>query len=219
MRIFWHLVRRDLALRFARPGEIFLPMLFFLLACILFPFAVGPDQQILARTAGGILWVAAALAALLPVDHLFEADRADGTLDQLAARGLALEQVALARWLAHWLSFAPALLLSALVGALLLKLPEAILGRALLGLALGTPALAALAVMAAALTTGIRAGGGLAGLIILPLLLPVLIFGAGLLDPFANPEEALRLLAASALLAVAACPFAAGAALRGALDA
>ena len=90
MRIFWHLVRRDLALRFARPGEIFLPMLFFLLACILFPFAVGPDQQILARTAGGILWVAAALAALLPVDHLFEADRADGTLDQLAARGLAL---------------------------------------------------------------------------------------------------------------------------------
>ncbi len=214
---FLKLVRRDLALGFSRPATLLMPVMFFLLACILFPFAIGPDARLLARTAGGVLWVAAALAALLPVETLFEGDRADGTLDQLASRGLSMELVATARICAHWLGFAPALMVAALIGSVLLKLPADLLARAILGLALGTPALAALGAAAAALTAGLK-GGGLAGLIMLPLLVPVLIFGAGMLDPMADADSALRLLAASSLIALAAGPFAAGAALRSAIS-
>ncbi len=205
--IVWTLVRRDLALALRRPGAALLPVVFFILVAALFPFAVGPDARLLARIAPGILWVAALLASLLPVETLVAPDVADGTLDQVAVRGIALETWAAARLVAHWAAFALPLLLALPVAGVLLGLPD--LGVLAAGLALGTPALAALALLAASLTATLRGGGALAGLIVVPLALPVLIFGVGAAAP-----GALKLLAASSLVLVALTPFAAAAALR-----
>ncbi len=210
------LVARDLSLGWERPAARLLPVVFFLIVAILFPFGIGPDARLLARVAGGVMWVSALLAALLPIDTLFEGDRADGTLDQLVSRGVAPETLAAARLAGHWLSFGPPLLIAAPLGALLLGLPAEALPRLLVGLLFGTPALAALGIVAAALTTGLRGAGALAGLMVLPLAVPVLIFGSGLLTPDAG--GALKLLAASSLLLVAVAPFAAGAALRAGLE-
>ena len=218
MSAFAAILARDLALRFRGGGGVMLPLIFFVLVAVLFPFAVGPDPALLARIAGGVMWVAALLAALLPVDSLFEPDRADGTLDQYAARGLPLEIVVLARTLGHWLAFAPLLLLTCIMTSAMLNLPTERLPLLLAGLALGTPALAALGVLAAALTTGLRGAGGLSGLLVLPLALPILIFGAGLLTAGPGEAAAVKLLAASSLFLCAVTPFAAAAALRAALD-
>jgi heme exporter protein B len=212
------LIGRDLSLRFGRWGGVALPVLFFLLVASLFPFAVGPEPRLLARIAGGIMWVAALLAALMPVDTLFEPDRADGTLDQLAARQVPFEIVAAARMTSHWLAFGPLLLLTVPLAAALLNLPAAAMMALLVGLAIGTPALAALGTVAAALTAGLRGAGALAGLLVLPLALPVLIFGAGAMGEGPMAAGALKLLAAASLFLVALSPFAAGAALRGSLE-
>lgn len=212
------LVGRELALRFGRWGGVVLPLLFFLLVASLFPFAVGPEPRLLARIAGGIMWVAALLAALMPIDTLFEPDRADGTLDQLAARHVPFEIVATARMISHWLAFGPLLLLTVPVAAALLALPAAAMLPLIVGLAVGTPALAALGTVAAALTTGLRGAGALAGLLVLPLALPVLIFGAGAMGDGPAVAGALKLLGASSLFLVALSPFAAGAALRASLE-
>jgi heme exporter protein B len=210
------LVLRELRLA-ATGGRALLPLIFFLLVAALFPFAVGPDAPLLARTGGGALWMAALLAALLPVDRLVEPDRAGGVLDQLAVRGIGDETVALAKLAGHWLSFGPPLMLAALPAAALMKLPADVLWRLEFGLAAGTPGLAALALIVAALTAGLRTTGALAGLLMLPLAVPVLIFGAGMIEPGGN-AGALKLLAATSLLLVAICPFAAGAAIRAARD-
>jgi heme exporter protein B len=212
------LVARDLALRFSRWGGVALPLLFFLLVASLFPFALGPEPKLLARIAGGIMWVAALLAALMPIDTLFEPDRADGTLDQLAARGLSFEAVAASRIASHWLAFGPPLLITVPLAAALLNLPADVMPPLLIGLALGTPALAALGVVAAALTTGLRGAGALAGLLVLPLALPVLIFGAGAMGEGPAAAGAFKLLGAASLFLVALSPFAAGAALRASLE-
>ncbi len=206
--IFWTLVRRDLTL-LARSPALWTPVIFFVLVAALFPFAVGPDARLLARIAPGVVWVAALLAALLPVDTLVAPDVEDGTLDQLASRSIAMETVAAARIVAHWLGFALPLLAALPVAGVLLGIDAAAGWRVALGLLLGTPALAALAVVAAALTAGLRGGGALAGLIVLPLALPVLIFGVG-----SESVGALKLLAAASLVIVAVAPFAAGAAMR-----
>jgi heme exporter protein B len=210
------LVLRELRLA-ASGGHAVLPLIFFLLVATLFPFAVGPDPALLARTGGGILWTAALLAALLPVDRLVEPDRASGVLDQLAVRGIPEEMVALAKLAGHWLSFGPLLMLAALPAAALMKLPEAILWKLELGLLAGTPGLAALGLIVAALTSGLRTTSALAGLLMLPLAVPILIFGAGMIEP-GGGEGALKLLAAVSLLLVAIAPFAAGAAMRAARD-
>ena len=205
------LVAREVQGAFARGGAL-LPVLFFLLVATLFPFAVGPDRNLLAAVGGGALWTAALLAALLPVERLVEPDRASGVLDQLAARGIAEEAVALAKLLGHWLSFGPPLLLAALPAAALLKLPGATLLRLELGLLLGTPGLAALGLMTAALTAGLRGAGAVAGLLMLPLAAPLLIFGAGMLRT-GQDASAPKLLAAASLALVALAPFVAGAAI------
>jgi heme exporter protein B len=192
------LVARDLALRFSRWGGVVLPLLFFLLVASLFPFALGPEPALLARIAGGIMWVAALLAALMPIDTLFEPDRADGTLDQLASRGVPFEVVAAARIASHWLAFGPPLLATLPLAAALLNLPAEVMPPLLIGLALGSPALAALGVVAAALTTGLR--------------------GAGAMGEGPATAGALKLLAAASLFLVALSPFAAGAALRASLE-
>ena len=210
------LVLRELRLAFSG-GNAVLPLIFFLLVATLFPFAVGPDRALLARTGGGALWMAALLAALLPVDRLVEPDRASGTLDQLAARGVPEEIVAAAKLAGHWLSFGPPLMAAAVPAAALMKLPGDALLRLELGLLAGTPGLAALTLIVAALTAGLRSTGALAGLLMLPLAVPILIFGAGMSDASAG-AGALKLLAAASLLLVAIAPFAAGAAIRAARD-
>jgi len=208
------LVRRELRLA-ATGGAALLPLIFFLLVATLFPFAVGPDGPLLARTGGGALWMAALLAALLPVDRLIEPDRAAGVLDQLALKGLAEESVAAAKLAGHWLAFGPPLMLAAIPGAALMKLPGTVLVRLELGLLIGTPGLAALTLGVAALTAGLRRGGALAGLLMLPLAVPLLIFGAALLD---DRPGALQWLGAVSLLFVAGAPFVAGAAIRAGRD-
>jgi len=210
------LVLRELRLA-ATGGSAFLPLVFFLLVATLFPFAVGPDLPLLARTGGGALWMAALLAALLPVDRLVEPDRASGVLDQLALRGVSEESIALAKLVGHWLSFGPPLMLAALPAAALMKLPQPVLLRLELGLLAGTPGLAALSLIVAALTAGLRGTAALAGLLMLPLAVPILIFGAGMIEPGGN-AGALKLLAAASLLLLAIAPFAAGAAIRAARD-
>ncbi|HYJ51640.1 MAG TPA: heme exporter protein CcmB [Allosphingosinicella sp.] len=210
------LILRELRLSVAG-GAAALPLVFFLLVATLFPFAVGPDGPLLARTGGGALWMAALLAALLPVDRLVEPDRAAGVLDQLALRSIGEETVACAKLAGHWLSFGPPLMLAALPGAALLKLPPETLIRLEIGLLIGTPGLAALTLGVAALTAGLRRGGALAGLLALPLAVPLLIFGAGYLER-GNESGALQLLGAVSLLLVAGAPFAAGAAIRAGRD-
>jgi heme exporter protein B len=210
------LVGRELRLS-ARGGAAVLPLIFFLLVATLFPFAVGPDAPLLARTGGGALWMAALLAALLPVERLVEPDRASGYLDQLVIRGIGEEMVAASKLLAHWLSFGPPLMLAAVPAAALMKLPGDVLLRLEVGLLVGTPGLAALTLVTSALTAGLRRGGALAGLLMLPLAVPILIFGAGLIER-GNETGALQLLGAVSLLLVAGAPFAAGAAMRVARD-
>lgn len=201
----------------ASGGAAMLPLVFFLLVATLFPFAVGPDAPLLARTGGGSLWMAALLAALLPVDRLVEPDRASGVLDQLAVRGVSEENVATAKLIAHWLSFGPLLMLAAVPAAALMRLPSEVLLRLELGLLIGTPGLAALTLMVAALTAGLRSGAMLSGLMLLPLAVPLLIFGAGYVGE-GGETGALKLLAAVSILLVAAAPFVSGAAIRAARD-
>jgi heme exporter protein B len=193
-------------------GPAWLPVAFFLLVATLVPFAVGPDARLLGRIAAGILWIAALTAALLPVERLVEPDRADGILDQLAVRGIADESVAAAKIIGHWLAFGPLLLASAVIGAALLRLPSDQLAHLLVALAIGSLALAALAVAVAALTAGLARSGALAGLLLLPLAIPLLIFGAAASGD--SSSGALLLEGAVALLLVAGSPFVAGAAIR-----
>ena len=206
------LIARDV--RRAIGGAAWLPVGFFLLVATLVPFAVGPDARLLERIGGGALWIAALTAALLPIERLVEPDRADGVLDQLALHGLAEESVAAAKIAAHWLTFAPLLLLAAVPGSALLGLGADALRNTLVALAVGTPGLAALAVAVAALTAGLPRAGALAGMLLLPLAVPLLIFGASAAgDGGAGP---LLLEAATSLILFAGAPFVAGAAIRAA---
>ena len=199
-------------IRRAAGGGAWLPVIFFLLVATIVPFAVGPDAQLLGRIGSGAMWIAALTAALLPIERLVEPDRADGVLDQLAVRGISGEEIALAKITAHWLTFGPPLLIAAFPASALLGLDSEALGRTLLTLAIGTPALAALAVAVASLTAGLRGSSALGGLLLLPLAVPLLIFGAAA----AGDAEAgaLKLQAAVALFILVGAPFVAGAALR-----
>ncbi|EQB13307.1 heme exporter protein CcmB [Sphingobium lactosutens] len=215
MRLLWLLIRRDLRLAWAS-GGMWLPVAFLLLVASLFPFAVGPDAALLARTGGGMLWIAALLASLLPVDRLIAPDVQAGVLDQLAARDIGEEWIILARLLAHWIGFGPPLMLATVPAAALLKLDAAAMARLELGLLVGTPGLAALGLLVATLTAGLRSSGALAGLLALPLAVPLLIFGAGTMSD--GSGAAFKFLAAASLLLVAITPFAGGAALRAGRD-
>ena len=204
------LILRDV--RRAIGGAAWLPIGFFLVVATLVPFAVGPDPRLLERIAAGGLWIAALTAALLPIERLIEPDRANGVLDQLAIRGITEEAIGAAKVVGHWLTFGPLLLLAALPSSFILGIAPGALGRSLIALAVGTPALAALAVMVAALTAGLPRAGALAGVLLLPLAVPLLIFGAGAAGDATS--GALLLEAAVSLLLVAASPFVIGAAVR-----
>ena len=210
------IVLRDLRRAWAGGGALW-PVAFFLLTAILFPFAVGPDGALLARIGGGVIWAAALLAALLPVERLVAPDVEAGVIDQYAVREVPLALVAFAKIVAHWLGFAPPLMLAAVIAAGLLDLSGATLARVEIGLAIGTPGLAALAVTTGALVAGLRSGSAVAGLVMLPLAVPLLIFGAGALDPVGG-AGAFKLLGAVSLVLVAGAPFVAGAAMRAGME-
>lgn len=193
-------------------GSAWLPVAFFLLVATIVPFAIGPDARLLARIGGGALWIAALTAAMLPVERLIEPDRADGVLDQLALTGTTEEAVGAAKMVGHWLTFGPLLLIAAVPGSFLVGLDGPGLARSLISLAIGTPALAALAVAVASLTAGLPRAGALAGLLMMPLAVPLVIFGAAATGD--GESAALKLEAAVALLSVAGAPFVTGAAIR-----
>ena len=212
------IVLRDVRRAYAGGGAT-LTVAFFLLVAVLFPFAIGPDHGLLARVGGGVIWAAALLAALIPVERLVAPDLESGVLDQFAVRGVSMAAVAAAKILAHWLAFAPPLMLAAVIAAGLLDLSPPTLGLVEAGLAIGTPGLAALAVATGALVAGLRGGSAVAGLVMLPLAVPLLIFGAGAsADVVGGGAGALKLLAAVSLLLVAGAPFVAGAAMRAGME-
>jgi heme exporter protein B len=221
MRAVVGLIRRDLALARRNAGDTFAAVAFFLLACGLFPFGVGPDPNVLARIAPGVVWVAALLATLLPLDRLLGADYDDGTLDQLLVSGLHPAAVAAAKTAVHWLATALPLLLAAPLGAIMLNLPIGAIPVLVAALAMGMGVLSLLGTAGAALTLGARRGGVLLPLLVLPLAIPALIFGAAAveaatLDLPAAPH--LAMLAAMLAAALPLAPLAAGAALRSAAE-
>lgn len=213
---FFPLLARDLRLLVSggRRGGATLPVLFFLAVAMLFPFAVGPDAPVLARTGGGVIWVAALLAAILPLDRLIEPDLELGFFDQWALRGISEEALCAIRVLAHWLSFGPPLMLAAVPASALVGIDGDKLRIVELGLLAGTPGLAALGVTVAALTAGLRGGAALGGLLVIPLAVPLLVFGAGSLAT--GGESGIALTAAVSLVLLAIAPFAGGAAIRAA---
>src|SRR5690625_3547001 len=211
------LLRRDVALALAQGGGGGVGLAFFALTALLVPLGIGPEPETLARIAGGVLWIAALLAALLSLDRIFQADWEDGSLDQLMLAPMALEQVVLVKAVAHWLTSAlPMVLIAPLLG-LMLQLPVSTLAVLTGAMLLGTPALSLVGAVGAAITVGIRRGGLLLSVLVLPLYLPTLIFGARAMERALmalDPAPVLALLAAVSLLAAALSPFAAAAALR-----
>lgn len=216
MIAFAALLQRDVRLATRAGGSALLALAFFAAVATLVPFGIGSDPKLLARVAGGVLWVAAVLASLLALDRLFQADHEDGSLDLLALSPLSLEGIAAAKMAAHWLTTGLPLTVLSPVLALLFELPPRTYPALVGSLFVGTPAVSAIGGIAAALTLGIRRGGLLLPLLVLPLLTPIVIFGAGVvlasLDQLAN--GAIWLLAALSLAAVLLSPFVAAAALR-----
>jgi len=215
------LLRRDLAQFFpfagaSASGGAALPVVFFVAVAMLYPFAVGPDANLMARTGGGVVWIAALLAAILPLEKLVARDIELGFFDQLKLRGVTEEAMMAVRLVAHWLSFGPPLVLATVPAAALLKIEGETLSILLLGLVVGTPGLAAIGLIIAALTASLRAGAALSGLLLIPLALPILIFGAGALAR--QDQVSLGFVAAISLALVALAPFAAGAAIRAARE-
>lgn len=218
IRVIGALLWRDLRnlLSGGGRGGPSLPLLFFIAVAMLFPFAVGPDPQLLARTGGGVVWIAALLAAILPLDRLVAPDVELGTFDQLALRGVSEELAMAIRLVAHWLSFGPLLLLATVPASALLGLENETTRMLLLGLLAGTPGLAAIGLIISALTATLRGGAALAGLLLVPLAVPILIFGAGSLAR--GDMTGIALAGAISLGLAALAPFAAGAAIRSARE-
>lgn len=211
------LLRRDLMLAFRHRGELANPLLFFVIVVTLFPLGVGPESATLSRIAPGILWVAALLASLLSLETIFRSDFDDGSLEQMLLSPHPAALLAATKVLVHWLvTGVPLILLSPLLGVLL-HLPGDAMGALLASLALGTPVLSLVGAIGVALTVGLRRGGILLALLILPLYTPVLIFGA---SAVANAAAGLPvagqlyLLAALLILALTLAPLAIAAALR-----
>ena len=211
------LLVRDLKLAIRAGGGFGLGLAFFLIVTVLVPFGVGPEGGTLARIAPGILWVGALLACLLSLDRIFALDFEDGSLDLLATAPIPLEGVVTMKAAAHWLTTGLPLTLAAPVFGVLLNLPEAGFGWLTLSLALGTPALSVIGTFGAALTVGLKRGGLLMSLLVLPLYVPTLIFGAEVSRRGAEGMETATpalLLAGITAAAVALLPFASAAAIR-----
>ena len=221
MAAFFGLFRRDLRLSLRQGGDTGLVLAFFVLTVVLFPFGVGPEPEVLARVAPGILWVAALLAALLSLDRLFLPDYEDGGLDLVALSPLPLELAALAKCAAHWVATGLPLALISPALALVVDLEPRAIATLVASLLIGTPALSLIGGVAAALTLGARRQGVLLSLLVLPLYVPPLVFGTSAVEASAlgmEPRVDLLLLSALTLAALPLCPWATAAALRQALE-
>ncbi len=214
-------VRRDLRLAWRRKADVLGTVFFFIIVVSLFPLGIGPETALLRTIAPGILWVAALLATMLSLNRLFAADYADGSLEQLAIAPQPLALTTLGKIIALWISTGLPLVILAPILGLQFDLPQGALLTMILALLIGTPILAALGAIGAGLTLGLRGGGVLLALLILPLYIPVLIFGAGAVETVTHgtsPSGHLSLLAAGLILSLAFAPWASAVALRIALD-
>jgi len=217
MSEFFALIRRDLVLAHRQGSAATSVAVFFILTVTLFPLGIGPESALLGTVASGVIWVAALLATMLSLDRLFQSDFEDGSLDVIALSPLPLELVALAKTLAHWLSTGLLLVaLSPLLG-LLMQLDGTAYLTLIAAMALGTPTLSLFGSIGAALTVGVKRGGVLVSLLVIPLYIPVLIFGVGAVDAAADgltQRPHLLMLAALFLFSVVLSPIASAAALR-----
>jgi heme exporter protein B len=221
MAAFSGLFRRDLRLALRQGGDAGLVLGFFVLSVVLFPLGVGPEPVILQRVGAGIVWVAALLSTLLSLDRLFEADHQDGGLEQLALSSLPLELTVLAKCAAHWVATGLPLTLTSPFLALFIDIEPAAIPILALSLLLGTPALSLIGSVPAALTLGARRQGIVLSILVLPLYVPPLIFGAGAVEASVagiGGRAYLLILGALSLAALALCPWASAAALRQALE-
>ena len=217
MSVFTTVLARDLRLALRQSADSLTVVAFFALATVLFPFGVGPEANVLARIAGGILWVTALLAALLSLDRVFTVDYEDGTLDQLILSGESLTLVVLAKVAAHWLTTGVPLIIMSPILAVTLHLPTEGYVPLVLALLLGTPTVSLVGATGAALVLGTRRGGVLLSLLVLPLYIPVLIFGTAAVEAAVTGQSAnpmLMVLGGLAILALSLSPWATAAALR-----
>ena len=217
MKRFFSLVRRDVSLAFRQGSASTMVVMFFVLTVTLFPLGVGPEANILQRISSGVIWVAAMLASMLSLDRLFQADFEDGSLDLLTLGALPLELTVLAKCLAHWLTTGRPLIFIAPVLGVLLHLEPSGYVTLLITMLLGTPVLSLIGAIGAALTVGVRRGGVLLSLLVIPLYIPVLIFGVGAIDAaIGGLTERPHILVLAAMLSgsIALCPWAAAAALK-----
>jgi len=221
MSAFFALIARDLRLAIRNGGDVLTLILFFVIIGVVVPFAVGPDQGLLARLAPGVVWIAAFLSMLLGLDRLFRADHDDGTLILLRQADLPFSAVVGAKVIAHWLIAAVPLILASPILAVLMAMDLPSFWRTLLSLVVGTPALAAFGAIGAAVTVSIRRGGLIAPVLIAPLAIPVLIFGVGAISTGIGPDQtgaATLFLAAISLTSLAIAPFAAALAISSGED-
>jgi heme exporter protein B len=218
---FMSVLKRDLHLATRQGMDNMMVVMFFVLAVILFPFGVGPEPNILARIAAGVIWVAALLASMLSLERLFQTDYEDGSLELLTLSPIALEVIVLAKITAHWLTTGLPLIVAAPLLAVLLNMNTEGFPMLIVALLLGTPSLSLIGAVGAALILGSRRGGVLLALLILPLYIPVLIFGVSAVDAVMGGLESkaqLLIMGAFLLGALPLCPWAAAAGVRQAIE-
>ena len=221
LKTLYCVIRRDLLLVFRRRADVLTTLFFFVIVCTLFPLGVGPDKALLRTMAPGIVWVAALLASMLALGRLFELDYADGTLEQMSLSSEPLSVIVIGKVIAHWLVSGFLLILAAPLLAVQFDLPRESILVLVYSLLIGTPILSLIGAIGAALTLGVRGGGVLLSLLILPLYIPVLIFGAGAVGAEASglgSEAHLLLLGGLLAGAAALTPWATAVALRIALE-
>ncbi|GLP97713.1 heme exporter protein CcmB [Paraferrimonas sedimenticola] len=216
-KAFYTVLKRDIQIAIRHQGDIFNPILFFIIVVTLFPLGIGPEANTLTRIAPGVIWVAALLASLLSLERLFKADHADGSLEQMMLSPQPLALMALAKVLAHWILTGVPVILVAPLLAVLLHLDENSYGALIATLALGTPVLSLIGAIGVALTVGLRKGGVLLSLLVLPLYIPVLIFATSAMDAASlnNPYDGhLAIIGAMLAGSLTLAPIAIGASLR-----
>lgn len=219
--MFYQIVKRDIKISWVGGSTSSMVVAFFIIVVTLFPLGVGPEQNMLARIAIGVIWVAALLACLLSLDRIFQADYEDGSLDQYALSPISLEMVVMAKALAHWVTTSvPLIIITPLLG-ILMNMNDAAFMPLIYAMVVGTPALSLIGTIGAALTVSLRRGGVLLSLLILPLYVPVLIFGVMAVDALVmggGGNAPLLFLGAFTLFSLAITPWASAAAVRLALD-
>ena len=218
---FWTLLKRDLRLAFRHRNELLNPLFFFMLVVMLFPLGTSPDKPLLITMAPGVIWVAALLASMLSLDSLFRADFDDGTLEQMLVSPHPLSVLVLAKILAHWMVTGLPMILLAPLLAIFMYLPEDGIGILMLTLAIGTPILSLIGAIGMGLTVGLRRGGMLLSLLVLPLYIPILIFSANAVDASLADMSVtgqIYFLSAVLVLSITLAPLATAAALRISLE-